>query len=87
MDCDPDDFQSFEQGVFWFQEFWLMVSKILDNTIIWDKYGWEIDDSKDKESLKHKILLERKFDQHNMKKYFELTNPFSCCTINTLFSE
>ncbi|KAK8860641.1 hypothetical protein M9Y10_012306 [Tritrichomonas musculus] len=48
MDCDPDDFQSFEQGVFWFQEFWLMVRKILDNTIIWDKYGWEIEDSKDK---------------------------------------
>lgn len=33
-----------------------MVIKVLDNTTIYDKNGWEVDDSKNKESLRHANL-------------------------------
>lgn len=53
---EREDYHSIDEVLFWFQEYWDMLVKCLDATTIYDKYGWEVNDLKNKETLKHKNL-------------------------------
>lgn len=53
---EREDYHSIDEVVFWFQEYWNMLVECLDATTIYDKYGWEVNDLKNKETLKHKNL-------------------------------
>lgn len=56
FECYCDEFQSIEEGIMWCQEVWPMILPLVETMVIYDPNGWEIDDSKDKESLKHENL-------------------------------
>lgn len=53
---EREDYNSVENVVSWFQEYWSMIVDCLNVTIIYDRNGWEVNDEKNKETLKHKPL-------------------------------
>lgn len=56
FDANRDEIQTIEEGVCWCQNYWHMIGPVLDYIVIFDKNGWEIDDTKNHAELIHQNL-------------------------------
>lgn len=58
FDCNLVEFETVEQGVIWCQYFWPMVKPVFNNMTVYNRMGWEIDDSKEGRNLKYTPIPE-----------------------------